>query len=72
MYMDLTKILKDLSKSIEVNDEILKYNIEPGEHNVLDTSVYTGMMVKSVAFQLYSIDGNVTYEIVCKKHEWHK
>ena len=72
MYMDLTKNLKDLYQSIEVSDEILKYNIEPGEHNVLDMSVYTGMMVKRVAFQPYAIDGNVVYEIACKKHEWHK
>ena len=72
MYMDLTKILKDLSKSIEVSDEILKYNIEPGECNVLDMSVYTGMAAKRVAFQPYAIHGNVMYEIACKKHEWHK
>ena len=72
MYMDLTKILKDLSKSIEVSDEILKYNIEPGECNVFNMSVYTGMVVKRVAFQPYAIDGNVMYEITCKKHEWHK
>ena len=71
-YMDPTKILKDLSKSIEVSDEILKYNIEPGERNVLDMSVYTGMVAKRVAFQPYAIDGNVMYEIACKKHEWHK
>ena len=69
MYMDPTKILKDLSKSIEVSDEILNYNIKPGQHNVLDMSVYTGMAVKRVAFQPYAIDGNVVYEIVCKKHE---
>ena len=50
MYMDPTKILKDLSKSIEVSDEILKYNIEPGEYNVLDMSVFTGMVAKRVAF----------------------
>ena len=72
MYMDPTKILKDLSKSIEVSDEILKYNIEPGQRNVLDMSVYTGMAVKRVAFQPYAIDGNVVHEIVCKKHEWHR
>ena len=72
MYMDLTKILKDLSKSIEVSDETLKYNIEPGQCNVLDMSVYTGMVVERVAFQPYAIDGNVVYEIACKKHEWHK
>ena len=72
MYMDLTKILKDLSKSIEVSDEILKYNIEPGQRNVLDMSVYTEMAVKRVAFQPYAIDGNVVSEIACKKHEWHK
>ena len=72
MYMDPAKILKDLSKSIEVSDEILNYNIEPGQCNVLDMSVYTGMAVKRVAFQPYAIDGNVVYEIVCKKHEWHK
>ena len=72
MYIDLMKILKDLSKSIEVGDEIFQYKIEPGEHNVLDMSVYTGMAVKRVAFQPYAIDGNVTYEIACKKHEWHK
>ena len=69
MYMNPTKILKDLSKSTEVSDEILKYNIEPGECNVLDMSVYTGMMVKRVAFQPYAIDGNVMYEIACKKHK---
>ena len=46
MYMDLTKILKGLSKSIEVSDEILKYNIEPQECNLLDMSVYTGMATK--------------------------
>ena len=67
--MDLTKILKDLSKSIEVGDEILKYDIEPGQCNVLDMSVYTGMAAKRVAFQPYAIDGNVMYEITCKKHE---
>ena len=72
MYMDPTKILKDLSKSIEVSDEILKYNIEPGERNVLDMSIYTGMVAKRVAFQPYAIDGNVMYEIACKKHKWHK
>ena len=72
MYMDPTKILNDLSKSIEVSDEILNYNIEPGQRNVLDMSVYTGMAVKRVAFQSYAIDGNVVYEIVCKRHEWHK
>ena len=72
MYMDLTKILKDLSKSIEVSDEILKYNIKPGQRNALDMSVYTGMVVKRVAFQPYTIDGNVVYETACKKHEWHK
>ena len=72
MYMDLTKILKDLSKSIEVSNEILKYNIEPREHNLLDMSVYTRMAAKRVVFQPYAIDGNVIYEIVCKKHEWHK
>ena len=72
MYMDLTKILKDLSKSREVSDEILKYSIKPGQCNVLDMSVYTGMVVKRVAFQPYAIDGNVVYEIACKKHEWHK
>ena len=66
MYMDLTKVLKDLSKSIEVSDEILKYNIEPGERNVLDMSVYTGMAAKRVAFQPY-----VMYEIACKiGHYW--
>ena len=69
MYMDPTKILKDLSQSTEGNDEILKYNIEPRECNVLDMSVYTGMAVKRVAFQPYAIDGNVVYEIACKKHE---
>ena len=72
MYMDPTKILKDLSKPIKVSDEILKYNIEPGERNVLDMSVYTGMAAKRVAFQPYAINGNVMYEIACKKHEWHK
>ena len=72
MYMDPTKILKDLSKSIEVSDEILNYNIDPGEYNVLNMSVYTGMVAKRVAFQPYAIDGNVMYEIACKKHEWHK
>ena len=72
IYIDPMKILKDLSKSIEVSDEIFQYNIEPGAHNVLDMSVYTGMAVKRVAFQPYAIDGNVTYEIVWKKHEWHK
>ena len=72
MYMDLTKILKDLSKSIEVSDEILKYNSEPGERNVLDMSVYTGMVAKRVAFQPYAINGNVMCEIASKKHEWHK
>ena len=61
MYMDLTKILKDLSKSIEVSDEILKYNIEPGECNVLYMSVYTGMVAKRVALQPYATDGNVMY-----------
>ena len=35
-------------------------------------SVYTGMVARRVAFQPYAIDGNVMYEIVCKKHEWHK
>ena len=70
--MDLTKILKDLSKSIEVSDEILKYNIKPGGCNVLDMSIYTGMAAKRVAFQPYAIDGNVMYENACKKHEWHK
>ena len=72
MYMDPTKILKDLSKSIKVSDEILKYNMEPGEHNVLYMSVYTGMAAKRVAFQPDAIDGNVMYEIACKKHERHK
>ena len=48
MYMDQIKILKDLSKSSEASDEILKYNIEPGERNVLDMSVYTGMAAKRV------------------------
>ena len=72
MYIHLTKTLKDLSKSIEVSDEIFQYNIESGEHNALDMSVYTGMVAKRVAFQPYAIDGNVIYEIVCKKHEWHK
>ena len=71
MYIDLMKILKDLSKSIEVSDEIFQYNIEPGEHNLLDMSVYIGMVVKRVAFQPYAINGNVMYGIVCK-HEWHK
>ena len=52
MYMDLIKILKDLSKSIEVSNEILKYNIEPGKHNLLDMSVYAGMAAKRVAFNL--------------------
>ena len=66
------KILKDLSKSIEVSDEIFKYNIEPGDRNLLDMTVYTGMVVKRVAFQLYAIDGNVVYEIACKNHEWHR
>ena len=32
-------------------------------------SVYTGMVVKRVAFQPYAINGNVVYEIACKKHE---
>ena len=32
-------------------------------------SVYTGMVVKRVAFQPYAIDGNVTNDIACKKHE---
>ena len=50
----------------------LKYKIKPGESNVLDMSVYTGMAAKRVAFQPYAIDGNVMYEIACKKHEWHK
>ena len=72
MYIDLMKILKDLSKSIEVSDVIFQYNIEPGAHNVLDISVYTGMVAKRVALQPYAIDGNVMYEIVCKKHKWHK
>ena len=72
VYIYLTKILKDLSKSIEVSDEILKYNIEPGECNLLNMSVYTGMAAKRVAFQPYAIDGNVMYEIVCMKHELHK
>ena len=67
IYIDLTKILKDLSKSIEVSDKIF-----PGGCNLLDMSVYTGMVVKRVAFQPYTIDGNVIYEIACKKHEWHK
>ena len=65
-YIDLMKILKDLSKSIEVSDEIFKYNIEPGERNLLDMTVYTGMAVKRVTFQPYAIDGNVVYEIACK------
>ena len=72
MYKDPMKILKDLSKSMKVSNKIFQYNIEPGEHNLLDNSVYTGMVVKRVAFQLYVINGNVIYEIVCKKHEWHK
>ena len=38
-YLDPMKILKDLSKSIEVSDEIFKYNIEPGERNLLDMTV---------------------------------
>ena len=76
-YLDPMKILKDLSKSIEVSDEIFKYNIEPGECNLLDMTVYTGMVVKRgeerrVAFQPYAIDGNVVYEIACKNHEWQK
>ena len=72
MYIDLTKILKDLSKSIEVSNEIFQYNIEPGEYNLLDMSVYTEMLVQRVAFQPYAINGNVIHEIACKKHEWHK
>ena len=72
MYIDLAKILKDLSKSIEVSNEIFQYNIKPGEHNLLDMSVYTGMVVKRVAFQPYAIYGNIIYEIACKKHEWHR
>ena len=72
MYIDLMKILKDLSNSIEVSDEIFQYNIESGACNVLDMSVHTGMAAKRVAFQPYAIDGNVMYEIVCKKHKWHK
>ena len=72
MYIDLTKILKDLSKSIEVSDEMLQHNTVPGECNVLGMSVYTGMLAKRVAFQPYAINGNVRYKIVCKKHEWHK
>ena len=71
-YLDLMKILKDLSKSIEVSNEIFKYNIEPGECNLLDMTVYTGMAVKRVAFQLYAIDGNVAYKIACKNHEWQR
>ena len=71
-YIDLMKILKDLSKSIEVSDEIFKYNIEPGECNLLDMTVYTAMAVKRVQFQPYAIDRNVVYEIACKNHEWHK
>ena len=57
---------------MEVNDEIFQYNIEPVARKVLDMSVYTGMAAKRVAFQPCAIDGNVTYVIVCKKHEWHK
>ena len=72
MYIDLMKILKDLSKSIEVSNEIFQYNIESGECNIQDMSVYTGMVAKRVAFQPYAVDGNVIYEIMCKKHEWHK
>ena len=71
-YVDPMKILKDLSKSIEVSDEIFKYNIEPGERNLLDMTVYTGMAVKRVGFQPYAIDGNVVYEIACKNHEWQR
>ena len=72
VYIDLTKILKDLSKSIEINNEIFQYNIESGECNVLDMSVYTGMAAKRVTFQHYAIDRNVMYEVVCKMHEWLK
>ena len=61
-----------MSKSIEVSDKIFQYNIKPGECNLLDMSVYTGMVVKRVAFQPYAINGNVMYEIACKKQEWHK
>ena len=71
-YIDPMKILKDLSKSIEVSNEIFKYNIEPGERNLLDMTVYTGMAVKRVPFQPYAIDRNVVYEIACKNHEWHR
>ena len=71
-YIDPMKILKDLSKSIEVSDEIFKYNIEPGECNLLDMTVCTGMAVKRVAFQPYAIDGNAVYEIACKNHEWQR
>ena len=67
MYMDLTKILKDLSKSIEVSDEILKCNIAPGECNLLDMSVYTGVVAKRVAFQPYAINGNVIYMKSCAR-----